>query len=82
MSSRLALFVCKNIKKKGRRLAIEKTYYNKADLQEIFGFGRDKMKRFLDKGILPTVRVNKEYLITKEELDGWFKKNAGKAINI
>ncbi|WP_084496267.1 helix-turn-helix domain-containing protein [Lacrimispora indolis] len=57
-------------------------YYNKADLQEIFGFGRDKMKKFLDKGILPTVRVNKDYLISKEELDTWFKKNAGKAINI
>lgn len=57
-------------------------YYNKADLQEIFGFGRDKMKKFLDKGLLPTVQVNKDYMITKEALDDWFKKNAGKAINI
>mgnify|MGYP000139479840 CR=1 FL=1 len=57
-------------------------YYNKADLQEIFGFGRDKMKKFLDKGILPTVQVNKDYMITKEDLDDWFKKNSGKAIKI
>ncbi len=61
---------------------MEKVYYNKSDLQEIFGFGRDKMKKSLDKGILPTVKVNKDYLITKEELDNWFKKNAGMAINI
>jgi hypothetical protein len=70
----------KNLKGKG--FIIEKLYYNKTDLQKIFGFGRDKMKKFLDKGILPTVRVNKDYLISKEELDTWFKKNAGKAINI
>lgn len=40
------------------------------------------MKRFLEKGILPTVKVNKDYLISKEELDKWFKNNAGKTINI
>jgi hypothetical protein len=57
-------------------------YYNKADLQKIFGFGRDEMEKFLEKGFLPTVRVNKDYMITKEELGAWFKKNAGKAINI
>ena len=61
---------------------MEKVYYNKADLQQIFGFGRDKMKKFLEKGILPTVQVNKDYMITKEALDEWFKKNAGRAINI
>lgn len=33
-------------------------------------------------GILPTVQVNKHYMITKEALDDWFKKNAGEAINI
>lgn len=63
-------------------IIIEKSYYNKNDLREIFGFGRDKMQRFLEMGILPTVQVNKDYLITKQELDNWFKKNAGKTINI
>lgn len=51
-------------------------YYNKVDLQEIFGFRWDKMKRFLDKGNSPTIQVNKEYMITKEALDDWFKKNS------
>jgi hypothetical protein len=32
-------------------------YYNKADLQEIFGFLGDKMKKSLGKGGLPTVKV-------------------------
>ncbi|SET54675.1 hypothetical protein SAMN05443270_0441 [Lacrimispora sphenoides] len=40
------------------------------------------MKKFLDKGILPTVQVNKEYMITKEALDDWFKINSGKTIKI
>lgn len=31
-------------------------YYNKVDLQKIFGFRWDKMKRFLDKGISPTTQ--------------------------
>lgn len=30
--------------------------------------------------ILPTVQVNKKYMITKEALDDWFKKNSGKTI--
>lgn len=33
-------------------------------------------------GILPTVQVNKDYMITKEDLDDWFKKNSGKDIKI
>lgn len=64
------------------RINMEKVYYNKADLKEIFGFGRDKTKRFLESGILPTVKINNDYLIRKDDLDNWFKKNAGKAINI
>lgn len=32
--------------------------------------------------ILPTVQVNKKYMITKEALDDWFKKNSGKTIKI
>lgn len=74
-----ALYLCKKV---DRGNCMEKVYYNKADLQQIFGFGRDKMKKFLEKGILPTVQVNKDYMITKEALDEWFKKNAGRAINI
>lgn len=61
---------------------LENQYLHKEELKEIFGFGRDKMNRFLESGILPVVKINKEYIITKEQLDLWFKKNAGKAINI
>lgn len=68
--------------KKGLANILDNQYLHKADLEKIFGFGRDKMKRFLESGILPVVKINKDYMITKEQLDIWFKKNSGKAINI
>lgn len=55
-------------------------YLNKDDLKEIFGFGRDKMNRFLQSGLLPVVRINKDYIITKAQLDKWLQQNAGKPI--
>lgn len=55
-------------------------YLHKEDLAKIFGFGRDKMKRFLDSGILPVVKINKDYMITKTQLEKWFQQNAGKPI--
>lgn len=60
---------------------ITDNYLHKSDLQKVFGFGRDKMNRFLNSGILPTVKVNGDYIITRNQLDKWFQQNAGKAIN-
>jgi len=61
---------------------IKEEYLSNEELQEIFGYGRDKMKRFLQSGKLPVVKINKKYYITKTQLDQWFSKNAGKTINI
>jgi hypothetical protein len=58
-----------------------KEYLHKQDLAEIFGFGRDKLNRFLSLDILPVVKINHDYMITKEQLDKWFQQNAGKPIN-
>lgn len=58
----------------------KKEYLHKEDLNEIFGFGRDKMNRFLESGILPAIKINKDYMITKAQLDKWFQQNAGKSI--
>ena len=57
-------------------------YLTQADLQAIFGFGRDKMKRFLSSGILPVVRINSDYYISRVQLEKWFQQNAGKKIVI
>ena len=56
-------------------------YYNQEDLQQLFGFGRDKMHRFLLSGLLPTVKVGGRYYISKEAFDRWMRNNAGKVID-
>lgn len=58
-----------------------KEYLHKEDLAKIFGFGRDKTNRFLASGILPVVKINKDYMITKAQLDKWFQQNAGRPIH-
>lgn len=56
------------------------SYLHKEDLRQIFGFGRDKMNRFLKSGILPVVKINNDYIITRAQLDKWFQQNAGKPV--
>ena len=53
-------------------------YLNQHDLQHIFGYGRDKMRRFLNSGLLPAVKIGNNYYISKQQLDDWMTKNAGK----
>lgn len=55
-------------------------YLDQKELQAIFGFGRDKMKRFLASGIIPVVRLNDNYYISQKQLDAWFQKNSGKSM--
>lgn len=57
-----------------------KEYFGKKDISKIFGYGRDKTKRFLESGLLPVVKINNDYIISKAELDIWIKKNSGKAL--
>lgn len=59
---------------------IQEEYISQTELKKIFGFGRDKMKRFLNSGLLPVVKLNKNYYITRAQLDKWFQQNAGKKI--
>lgn len=56
-------------------------YLNQHDLQHIFGYGRDKMRRFLNSGLLPVVKIGNNYYISKQQLDDWMTKNAGKELN-
>ena len=58
-----------------------KEYLNQTDLQQLFGYGREKMHRFLTSGVLPTVKVGGKHYISREVFDRWMKNNAGKTIN-
>ena len=53
---------------------------NSKDLQQLFGFGKTKMNQVLQSGILPVVKIGGEYRTTEEQIQDWFKRNAGKEI--
>lgn len=52
----------------------------KADLCELFRFGKTKMDKMLNANILPVVQIGKDYRITRKQIDEWFKRNSGKHI--
>lgn len=56
--------------------------YNTKELQEIFGFKKTKMTQFLRSGVLPTVKIGSEYMISEEQLLDWFKRNGGTEIDL
>lgn len=50
------------------------------DFLELFPFGKTKLKCLLDAGVLPVVKVGRDYLTNERELDRWFEANKGKEI--
>lgn len=63
----------KNIEKSPR-------IYSKAELLEIFPFGRTKLQQLLNAGVLPVVKIGKTYLTTDEMVQRWLMENVGKEI--
>ena len=47
---------------------------------ELFPFGKTKLKCLLEAGVLPVVKVGRDYLTNERELDRWFEANKGKEI--
>ena len=50
------------------------------DLLEIFPFGKSKLGQLLRSGVLPVVKVGRDYLISEKELDRWLERNKGREI--
>lgn len=51
--------------------------YNEKDLERILGFGRTKITQLLTSGIIPAVKIGRNWRITKEQLEKWFNDNKG-----
>lgn len=45
------------------------------------GMAEIKAWRFLNSGLLPAVKIGNNYYISKQQLDDWMTKNAGKELN-
>ena len=59
---------------------IKMQVYSKADLLEIFPFGRTKLQQLLTAGVLPVVKVCKAYLTSDAQIQRWLLENTGKEI--
>lgn len=61
---------------------MDKLVYSMKDLEEIFPFGKTKLLKLCQEGIIPVVKVGKSYISNKALLDKWFLENEGKEIII
>ncbi len=53
---------------------------NSQDLQEMFGFGKTKMCELFQSGVLPVVKIGRDYITTQKAVEDWIKDNIGKEI--
>lgn len=58
----------------------ETKFLKQTEIYEMFPFGKTKMKRLLESGELPVMKIGKDYLTTEELLVDWVKQNIGKEI--
>jgi hypothetical protein len=54
--------------------------YSFQDLLEIFPFGKTKLRQLLNAGVLPVVKVGRQYVTSPEAIQRWIMENAGKEI--
>ena len=54
--------------------------YTLEDLEKIFPFGKSKLLKLCKNGVLPVVKVGKDYISNPSLIDRWFKDNEGKEI--
>lgn len=53
---------------------------NSKDLQVLFGFGKTKMSELFQAGVLPVVKVGRDYITTQKNIESWIEDNIGKEI--
>jgi len=50
------------------------------DLLKIFPFGKTKLRQLLKSGILPVVKIGRDYLTCEGMIEDWLTENAGKEL--
>ena len=54
--------------------------YSKEDLLNIFPFGKTKLHSLLQAGLLPVIKIGRDYLTNENLIDSWFQDNLGKEL--
>lgn len=59
---------------------MEDIIYTLQDLERIFPFGKSKLLKLCKAGVLPVVKVGKDYISNPTLIDRWMQENEGKEI--
>lgn len=54
--------------------------YSFPDLLDIFPFGKTKLRQLLKAGVLPVIKIGKQYITSDEAIQRWVLENTGKEI--
>ena len=57
-------------------------FYTPKDLERILQFKSTKIQQLLKQQIIPSVKLGGQYRVSKEHLEEWFKRNAGKEFDL
>ncbi|MBR6642121.1 MAG: helix-turn-helix domain-containing protein [Lachnospiraceae bacterium] len=57
-------------------------FYTPKDLEHILQFKSTKIQQLLKQQINPSVKLGGQYRVSKEQLEEWFKRNAGKEFDL
>lgn len=60
---------------------LNKEFLTQKDLLDILPFGKTKLYDLLRRRIIPTVKVGRNYVVTRTALYEWFEKYKGKTIH-
>jgi hypothetical protein len=58
----------------------EQKIYTLKELEELFPFGKTKLLSLCRAGVLPVVKVGRDYISTPELIERWMRDNEGKEI--
>lgn len=59
---------------------METIIYTLDDLLKIFPFGKSKLLKLCKMGVLPVIKVGKDYISNPSLIDRWFNENEGREI--
>ena len=59
---------------------IHNDLYSFSDLLRIFPFDKTKLRQLLNAGVLPVVKVGRQYVTSDAAIQRWILDNAGKEI--
>ena len=54
--------------------------YSFSDLLDIFPFGKTKLRQLIKAGVLPVIKIGKQYITSDEAIQRWILDNIGKEI--